>query len=119
MHLRGDTTRVAPFYDLVCTRAIERIGLHLALDVGGERNPSATTLARWETLAKRCDVRPQFLRNLVRETAAALQDRFGPTRQAFEAHYGAYPALQRIERIVTQQCRRIDNAIAEPLPPRV
>jgi len=107
LHLTDDATRLAPFYDLVCTRAIERIDYHLAFDVGGERNPSVITPARWEALAKQCDVRPQFLGNLVRETAAALQERLGPVREEFESRYGAYPALQRIERIVTQQCRRI------------
>lgn len=106
LHLPDDATRLAPFYDLVCTRAIERIDYHLAFDVGGERNPSVITPTHWETLAKACDVRPQFLGNLVRETAAGLQERLGPVREEFESRYGAYPALQRVERIVTTQCRR-------------
>jgi len=29
------------------------------------------------------------------------------TKDAFEAQFGAYPALQRIEQIVTKQCQRI------------
>lgn len=107
LHLPDDATRLAPFYDLVCTRAIERIDYHLAFDVGGERNPSVITSANWEALAKACDVRPQFLGNLVRETATALQERLGPVREAFEARYGSYPALQRIEKVVTTQCRHI------------
>lgn len=109
LHLTDDATRLAPFYDLVCTRAIERIDYHLAFDVGGERNPSVITSAHWETLAKACDVRPQFLGNLVRETATALQERLGPVREVFEARYGAYPALQRIEKVVTTQCRRSEK----------
>jgi len=109
LHLTDDATRLAPFYDLVCTRAIERIDYHLAFDVGGERNPSVITPARWETLAKQCDIRPQFLGNLVRETADALQERIGQEREAFEARYGEYPALQRIEKIINQQCRRISK----------
>ena len=111
LHLTDEANRpqirLAPFYDLVCTRAIERIDYHLAFDVGGERNPGVITPAHWEALAKQCDVRPQFLGNLVRETADALQERIGPEREAFEARYGAYPALQRIEQVVTTQCRRI------------
>lgn len=110
LHLPDDTTRLAPFYDLVCTRAIERIDYHLAFDVGGERNPSVITSANWVALAKACDVRPQFLGKLVRETADALQEMIGPEREEFEARYGAYPALQRIEKVVTTQCRRTGNA---------
>lgn len=109
LHSADDATRLAPFYDLVSTRAIERIDYHLAFDVGGERNPSVITSAHWEALARACDVRPQFLGNLVRETAAALQERLRSVREAFEARYGAYPALQRIEKVVTTQCRRSEK----------
>lgn len=107
VHLPDGTTRLAPFYDLVCTRALARVAEHLAFDVGGERNPSLLTRAHWESLARECDVRPRFLLGLMRETAAALGEQLGPVREAFEARYGAYPALQRIGRIVTRQCRRI------------
>jgi serine/threonine-protein kinase HipA len=106
LHLPDGTTRLAPFYDLVCTRAIERIDYHLAFDVGGERNPSVITPACWERLAKQCDIRPQFMRNLVHKTAEALQERIGPEQKSFEARHGAYPALQRIQKVVTTQCRR-------------
>ncbi|MEA3411413.1 MAG: type II toxin-antitoxin system HipA family toxin [Pseudomonadota bacterium] len=106
LHLPDDATRLAPFYDLVCTRAIERIDNHLAFDVGGERNPGVITPNHWEALAGQCDVRPKFLHNLVRETAATLQKKLGPVREEFEARYGTYPALQRIEKVATTQCRR-------------
>ncbi|MHB8454033.1 MAG: hypothetical protein ACYDDO_04895 [Acidiferrobacterales bacterium] len=52
-------------------------------------------------------VRSQFRNNLVQEAAAGLQEHLGSVRGEFESRYGAYPALQRIERIVTTQCRRI------------
>jgi serine/threonine-protein kinase HipA len=111
LHLTDDAgrpqIRLAPFYDLVCTRAIERIDYHLAFAVGGERNPSVISPAHWEALARQCDVRPRFLANLVQETVDALQERIGPEREEFEARHGAYPALQRIEKVVTTQCRRI------------
>jgi serine/threonine-protein kinase HipA len=54
-------------------------------------------------------VRPRFLGNLVEETAARLQENLAPVRDAFESRFGAYPALQRIEQIVTKQCRRVTN----------
>lgn len=109
LHLPDNATRLAPLYDLVCTRAIERIDYHLAFDVGGERNPAVIVAAHWETLARQCDVRPQFLLNLVRETAVALLESLGPVRKEFESRYGAYPALQRIEKVVTTQCRRSEK----------
>ncbi|MDS4069687.1 MAG: type II toxin-antitoxin system HipA family toxin [Candidatus Competibacter sp.] len=107
LHLPNGETRLAPFYDLVCTRAIERIDYHLAFDVGGERNPSLIAKPHWEALARQCDIRPRFLGNLVEETAIRLLDAVAPLRESFEERSGAYPALRRVEQIVTQQCRRI------------
>jgi serine/threonine-protein kinase HipA len=107
LHLPDGETRLAPFYDLVCTRAIERVDYHLAFAVGGERNPGVITKIHWDALAMACDVRPRFLAHLVEETAARLQEHLAPVRDSFEAHFGAYPALQRIEQILAKQCRRL------------
>lgn len=105
LYLPNGEIRLAPFYDLICTCAIDRIDYRLALDVGGERNPGVITKAHWEALAGQCDVRPRFLVNLVEEAAALLMENVAPTREAFETRFGAYPALQRIEHIVAKQCR--------------
>jgi serine/threonine-protein kinase HipA len=99
--------RLAPFYDLVCTRAIEHIDYHLAFAIGDQRDPGQIIKKHWDGLAEQCRVRPQYLAKLVQETTTRLLEQLGPTRTAFETQYGAHPALQRIESIVTQQCRRI------------
>lgn len=98
--------RLSPFYDLVCTRAIERIDYHLAFAIGGQRDPGQITTKHWESLAGECDVGARFLIRLVEETATSLLEQIGQTKALFEEQYGDYPSLQRIEHIVTQQCRR-------------
>lgn len=102
--------RLAPFYDLVCTRAIERIDERLAFDIGGERNPSLVTRAHWEALARACDVRPRFLLGLVDEMAGRLREVLAQIREAFEAETGEYPALQRIEQVIDKQIRRTSRS---------
>ncbi len=106
LHLANGVTRLAPFYDLVCTRAIERIDYHLAFGVGGERDPAQITKTHWSALAAECDVRPRFLTDLVEETAGLLPGKLALARETFETKFGAYPALQRVENVVQQQCRR-------------
>lgn len=96
--------RLAPFYDLICTRAIPRIDYHLAFSVGGQRDPGHINMAHWDALARECDVNTRFLTRLVRETAALLLEQINQTKALFESQYGHYPSLQRIERVVTQQC---------------
>ncbi|KAB2936428.1 MAG: type II toxin-antitoxin system HipA family toxin [Candidatus Contendobacter sp.] len=107
LHLPNGAIRLAPFYDLVCTRAIQRIDSHLAFDVGGERNPSLIARPHWEAFARQCDIRPRFLIKLVEEMATRLPQVAVSARTTFEERFGAYPALQRIERIVIKQCERV------------
>ena len=107
LHLPNGAIRLAPFYDLVCTRAIARISHDLALDVGGERNPSLIARPHWETLAKQCDIRPRFLVKRVEEMAARLLQATVSSRATFAERFSAYPALQRIEQIVLKQCERV------------
>ncbi len=106
LYLQNGEIRLAPFYDLVCTRAIERIDYHLAFDVGGQRDPVQISTKHWESLASQCDVGSRFLHRLLQETATSLLEQIGQTKSLFEAQYGEYPSLQRIERVVTQLCRR-------------
>lgn len=106
LYLPDGEIRLAPFYDLVCTRAIARIDYHLAFAVGGERDPAMIIPAHWDALAGECDIRPRFLRDRVEEMAALLLENVVPARAAFEARFGACPALQRIEQIVMKQCQR-------------
>ena len=99
-------TRLAPFYDLVCTRAIARIDHHLALSVGGERNPDLIRRQHWESEAKNCGIRPGFMLRLMLELAQDLLDRKAQVRVEFEGLYGDYPALQRVDQVVGRQCSR-------------
>jgi serine/threonine-protein kinase HipA len=101
--------RLAPFYDLVCTRAIERIDYHLAFSVGDERNPGVVSTKNWDDLAQQCDLRPRFLQAQVQDVATRLLEQLQPVKERFEGQYGEYAALQRIEQLVTKQCQRTIN----------
>ena len=106
LHTPDGEIRLAPFYDLVCTRAIDRIDYHLALSVGKERNPGVILKQHWEDMARQCDVRPQYLLDLVDGLTSQLLQNSASTRVLFEDHFGEYPALQRIEQVIKKQCRR-------------
>jgi serine/threonine-protein kinase HipA len=105
LYTQDGETRLAPFYDLICTRAIERIDEHLAFDIGGQRDPGHINEAHWKELARQCDVAPRLLKELVNETKIALLEKVTPAIEEFVALYDRYPALQRIEQVIHQQCR--------------
>ncbi|MGH9333074.1 MAG: HipA domain-containing protein, partial [Vicinamibacteria bacterium] len=110
LRLEKGVTRLAPFYDLVCTRAIERIDHRLACDVGGERDPGRISASHWDRLASQCDIREQFLRGLVEETATSLLEKLPTAKESFEKRFRPYPAIQRVESVIRKQCRRALSA---------
>ena len=95
--------RLAPFYDLVCTRAIERIDSSLAMSVGGEHHPGNLQARHWEGLAKASDIRVQYLRKLIKEMQGQLFDTLENEVRAFQEIYGEYPALQRVKAVIVRQ----------------
>lgn len=105
----GGEIRLAPFYDLVCTRAIERIDYHLAFSIGNERNPGVVATKHWDDLAQQCGLRPRFLQDQVQDVAKRLLEQLQPVKEHFQSRYGEYAALQRIEQVVTKQCQRTLN----------
>jgi serine/threonine-protein kinase HipA len=107
LYAQQNHARLAPFYDLVCTRAIARIDRRLAFSVGGERDPEIIRLHHWEHEAENCGVRPRYLRELVQELARSLLGGLAAARAEFEQACGALPALQRVEQVVTRQCVRV------------
>ena len=102
----GRTIQLAPFYDLVCTRAIARLDRRLAMGIGGETDPGKITSSHWDALASDCGVRSLYVRRLVGDMAERIVNRLSAVRSAFEESHGPTPALQRVESVVTRQCRR-------------
>lgn len=98
--------RLAPFYDLVCTRAVEGIDHRLALFVGAESDPGMVLGERWKDMAKACDIRSDYLLGMVREMAETLVELWPSTLDAFQEAHGDYPALQRMEKVIVKQCHR-------------
>lgn len=107
LYLENGDVRLAPFYDLICTRAIDRIDHRLAFAVGGQRDPGIITVKHWDSLAAECDIGSRFLRRLLEDTAASLIEQFNETKALFESRFGEYSSLQRIEKVVRKQCSRV------------
>ena len=106
LYLPNGDTRLAPFYDLVCTRAIERIDYHLAFSVGEQRNPNLISSKDWDDMARQCEISPKFIQGLVQDMVGKLNAQLQPVRAKFQQLYGEYKALQRIEKVVVSQCQR-------------
>lgn len=56
--------RLAPFYDLMCTRVYSGLGNHFAFSINGEAEPGKITHAHIFALATSLKVAPRYLQNL-------------------------------------------------------
>jgi serine/threonine-protein kinase HipA len=66
--------RLAPFYDLVCTRAIKHLYSTLALSIGQQKNPDNTLMIDRYDLAKQCQIRPKRILSLVEEMLGKVNE---------------------------------------------
>jgi serine/threonine-protein kinase HipA len=103
----GDNSlRLAPFYDLVCTRAIEHIATNLAFAIGGQYDPGQINKNNWLAFARENDIGSRFLLGMVKELAERIIDALPEVLQDFKDDYGKYEALQRVEHVINSQCKR-------------
>jgi serine/threonine-protein kinase HipA len=110
VYKENQRAQLAPFYDLVCTRAIERIDTRLAFSIGGEFNPDRVTMKHWEQLAQENHIRKSYLASMLFQVAEALQANVVIVKEQFEARYGVCPALQRVQKVVIKQCKKLLRA---------
>lgn len=106
VYVSNQHLQLAPFYDLVCTRAIRHVDVSLALSVGNESHPGNVNLDCWLQLAENCNISTKYIKNLIHHTAELLLNNIRNIIIEFERMHGPYPALQRIHQIVTNQCKK-------------
>lgn len=101
----ADRWRLAPFYDLVCTRAWPNRDRRLAMNVGGEADPGRIRMDHWHGLAESLGMRPRFVAGEVADMVDAIGQAMPAVRELLEEEYGALPMLQQPEQIIRTQLR--------------
>ena len=104
--------RLAPFYDLVCTRAWPNLGRHLAMSVGGESDPGRISPRHWQAQAEAMGMRPRFVLREVGNMAASIQAALPKVKTDLEQAHGALPMLQQPEKIIRSQLRMAGHRFA-------
>ena len=116
LYAADGSTRLAPFYDLVPTRAIEHLDHSLALRVGGIDNPGNVGESHWKTLAVECALPAKVVLSRVEEIANSLTANTQQVRERFEDLHGPFPALDRVIRVVRSQCQKAMRALGLAVP---
>ncbi|MDD5126458.1 type II toxin-antitoxin system HipA family toxin [Methylovulum sp.] len=104
-------TRLAPFYDLVCTRAIQHLDSTLALSIGQQKNPDNVLITDWYELAKQCQIRPRHILSLVEDMLNKVNEQKASVKGSLEEKYGNLTALQRVDQVINKQLKRISMSM--------
>lgn len=109
---RAGEARLAPFYDLLCTRAYPRLARELAMAVGEETEPTQVRRSHWERLAESAGLGARFVIDTVRPLAAEIPDAVSTSAKIFRERYGESPILQLVVPKLRRQGRRIEKLLA-------
>ena len=102
---------LAPFYDLVCTRAFDGLHPDLAFAIGEERNPDRLHRHHFHDLARAFGIRPRLAdRELDRQLEGA-DTAFARAAEELREAVDFTPALERVQRAVQKRLRAIQNNI--------
>jgi serine/threonine-protein kinase HipA len=102
--------RLAPFYDLLCTRIYPRHVRLLAMSVGGAQNPDAITRAHWEGLAAELGIGARVVIDIVRTLAEECLAAIAGQTDEHAERYGKQ-TLQGIPTLVRKSARRLAAAL--------
>ena len=98
--------RLAPFYDLVCTRVYLGISRDLAFSVGSNHDPGHIQNRDWQDLAKQLEINPRFLLRSLSKMIGKIEIELESYYREFLENTGTNPVLERINRFIRKQTRR-------------
>lgn len=101
--------RLAPFYDLMCTRIYSGLARHFAFQIGGEYQLKILQAAHFEALASELTVNSKYLKKIANDLAHELP--LALDKAAAELSQGLAPAEHIMLERVSQKVRTLTKQI--------
>lgn len=105
--LRG--TRLAPFYDLVCTRVYKPLDRNLAMSFGDQFEPGQVIRRDLEAYAKEIQMGSNLVFDLVEEFLTETTQKLEEATKEFCSHYGESPILEMVRLQIAKNLKRAAN----------
>lgn len=102
----GGGWRLAPFYDLVCVLAIDRVSHRLALPVGAASDMGSLMRRHWEDFAAQLGVHPRIVLRHIAELSERLNEQLAAWHADFQALHGEHAVLQRPYQVMKRQAQK-------------
>lgn len=103
--------RLAPFYDLLCTKVYEGVNERLAMKVGGENRPSWIQLRHWERFADAVGIGSKLVLKTAMEMAEKMNAAANEVADVQNNDWGYAPIINDILEVIQSQARRTVQAI--------
>ena len=104
---QGNRTKLAPFYDLVCTAVYPNLSQKLAFKVGGENRPKWLMARHWHRFAEEAAIKPKFIDKVMSEMIRQIESAL-PNVVAELKEMVTNPAeLQMLEKVANQIDRSV------------
>jgi serine/threonine-protein kinase HipA len=105
--LLNDGPRLAPFYDLMCTKVYDGLTDRLAMKIGGEDRPNWVIARKWMSFAQEIGIRPTLVRRRATEMATDITDVSSQVEKKFADTYGEKPVIKQIKKIITDRSKKL------------
>ncbi len=105
-------TRLAPFYDIVCTQVYRGLRRAMAMSYGGEYRPAYIRTRHWERFAADLGLPMRLVRREATELAEALETSLPTVRADLERLHGTRPIFERVHDVVKRQIGRAMTQLA-------
>jgi serine/threonine-protein kinase HipA len=87
--------RLAPFYDLICTKVYPDLTEKQAMRVGGENRPSWIQRKHWEKLGESIAIKPSFVLKTLKDMSAAIIPAAHTLSSEFSKTYGRCAIIEK------------------------
>jgi serine/threonine-protein kinase HipA len=92
--------RLAPFYDLLCTRVYSDLSDRLAMRIGGENRPTWIQPRHWERFSADVGIKAGLIRRIVDEMSEKVVPAADSLAQDFTSAYGVTRIVGKIVRLI-------------------
>jgi serine/threonine-protein kinase HipA len=92
--------RLAPFYDLLCTRVYSDLSDRLAMRIGGENRPTWIQVRHWGKFSADVGIKAGLIRRIVDEMSEKVVPASDSLAQDFTSAYGVTTIVGKIVRLI-------------------
>lgn len=105
----GRELDLAPFYDLMSTRAYTALDRRLAMSVGGRRDPNELHRSHWEAFAREAGLGPRVVVDIVSNVAERVLGDLPAWTAVYRERFGQRPVLETLPTSIRRSAQRLSR----------